>query len=555
MLHFIKNGLSRLFSKRDDKDAAELRKLPFRELYNIVRNKKELNGWNKLAAMIDYTYPAKEKRIVHNADKIMSELNSWNKLAAMIDYTYPAKEKLVIYNADKTMSQKQAQIMKEIKYCVKYASYVYFMPIIGNPSDIIIKKEDKHLPFLGLKSFGICKAGYFIGIDHDKKNKYILMCIRGTETIGDTLTDLDAHCSLENFGEEDDDDKMFNVHRGIFRAAKVMENKVTDKIKQYLTEYPDYKILVTGHSLGAGLCSLLGLLWKTKGTFKNDEFSCYSFASPLVIDYDGMKESLKGNNMISVAVTTDIVTRLSVEGLIKLNERIKIIQSYNNYEDIISKIIEARCSSDEYKEFYNKLSEDERKMINELKMENCGDIRDELLLYPCGELLWFIPEFLENDNISTKDKYSRLINLINWQCESSKFTQTIQFIYKICCDFYVFDKNEILTSIQSISQPVMCKPKMINKSPIESVDRFEFTQLVSYGIESLQAHLPGRYSTGFNVDVYDIVKMSKYYETLKSLSIRKSMPNIMVKITIILICILKIALEIISYIISFLFLG
>eukprot|EP01084_Bolivina_argentea_P317562 550618_1 len=548
IFHLIINGLSRLFCcKRrnsnsmsdglvlDDAHSSELRKLPFYILYDIIMKEKELNSWNKLAAMIDYTYPSKEKLNI-----------------------YGNKE------SNHKLSDKESQIMNEMKYCIKYASYAYFMPIIGNPLDIIIKKEDKSLPFLGPKSFGICNAGYFIGID--PKNKYILLCIRGTETIGDTLTDLDAHVSSENFG----DDKTFNVHCGIYRAAKVMEKNVTEKIKKYVSEYPNYKILVTGHSLGAGLCSLLGLLWKTKKTFKNERFSCYSFASPLVIDYKGMKSSLDGNNMISIAVTTDIVTRLSTEGLITLNERMKIIRKYENYEDIVNNIVKTRCSSETYKEFQNNLGENEKLLIKELKMQNNEDIRNDLLLYPCGELLWFVPEFLLDNNFSNKHKYNNLINLINWQCETNEFTQTLQFIYKIISDFYVFDKNEILTSVHAVnrigninklnvSKPIHKKPHISNRKSISEsidrfeVDRFEFTQLVSCGIESFQAHLPGRYSSGFDVDVFDIFEMSKYYKKLKSLPIPESILNIVVLIIIILVCMLKISLQIFTDIMSYLY--
>lgn len=166
-LIFIINGFRRLlFGPKDAvqpilEHSEKLREIPFRKLYDVVFSQKELLCWNKIAAMIDYTYPANDKLLTRPAVKDRSE--------------------------DK--KDDEERVNKEMKYCVKYAAYSYFMPVLGKPEDIDIKDED--LPFWNTRAFGIYNAGYFIGIDY--KNKYILLCIRGTETFGDVLTDLDAH--------------------------------------------------------------------------------------------------------------------------------------------------------------------------------------------------------------------------------------------------------------------------------------------------------------------------------------------------------------------------
>ena len=301
--------------------------------------------------------------------------------------------------------------------------------------------------------------------------------------------------------------------------------------------------------LGAGVCSMLGLLWNARNIFPTSKFSCYSFASPLIVGYKAMKDSIKYKNMISVAVSTDIVTRLSIEGLLKMHCRIlQIEKDSEKNKFLIENIIKTRCSTNDYNQFIHKLGDDEKELVNELKSGQKHDIREELYLYPCGKLYYFIPEFLLNERIENKDKYRHLLNLIEFQCETNTFIQTLQFIYKIICDFYVFDKNEILTTIKESGKDDMDSIMSLDRFEI---DRFEFTQMIYNGNESLQAHFPGRYTNGFNIDIFDIFAMSKFYDKLYGI---KYIPSFLITISIfiivIIIYIIKICLQLLYNLLS-----
>jgi len=90
-------------------------------------------------------------------------------------------------------------------------------------------------------------------------------------------------------------------------------------ILEKLKEHPDYSIIFTGHSLGAGVASLIAMIW-------NDEFSmqnmhCYAFAPPSIVSID---LAMRSKTFITtVVVNDDIVPRLSQESMKEMKVLIK----------------------------------------------------------------------------------------------------------------------------------------------------------------------------------------------------------------------------------------
>jgi sn1-specific diacylglycerol lipase len=133
----------------------------------------------------------------------------------------------------------------------------------------------------------------------DEETHSIVVSIRGSSSINDFLTDVDftdSHLSHivkslildgENVNsialggkdqsragvaspngevrmKDDQQGQPLPVHGGMFSAAMVMLGfvlRVVVNIKQK-KDYADYKVVVTGHSLGAGVASLLTLMLK-----------------------------------------------------------------------------------------------------------------------------------------------------------------------------------------------------------------------------------------------------------------------------------------------------
>jgi hypothetical protein len=112
---------------------------------------------------------------------------------------------------------------------------------------------------------------HYVTVDHYAEA--IVLTCRGTLGLGDVLTDLT--CDYKEFtlatnqlaqGEEANggQPRHYVAHGGMLEAAQLLatqKGKVFDTIKRGLEDYPHYGLVLCGHSLGAGVASLLGVLW------------------------------------------------------------------------------------------------------------------------------------------------------------------------------------------------------------------------------------------------------------------------------------------------------
>lgn len=109
----------------------------------------------------------------------------------------------------------------------------------------------------------------------DHKTSNIVIAIRGSISLRDIFTDLTA--TSDRFEAEGlPPDTM--AHKGIaagasYVAARLKEVGILDKA---LASYPDYGLVLTGHSLGAGVAALLAL--KIRPNYP--DLKVYAFATP-----------------------------------------------------------------------------------------------------------------------------------------------------------------------------------------------------------------------------------------------------------------------------------
>lgn len=123
------------------------------------------------------------------------------------------------------------------------------------------------------------------GIILDHTEKKIVIVFRGSESLLDWYHDLlFLKCPLSQ-------DKDIKVHKGIYKQLMTdgVYEYIQNEIKLLWNTYSEYKIFVTGHSLGGGLATLFSFLfarWCKTEYISNDEIKpyiiCISFASPRI---------------------------------------------------------------------------------------------------------------------------------------------------------------------------------------------------------------------------------------------------------------------------------
>nr|XP_056722302.1 diacylglycerol lipase-beta [Euleptes europaea] len=168
----------------------------------------------------------------------------------------------------------------------------------------------------------IFEIPFFVALDH--KKEAIVVAVRGTLSFEDVLTDLSADCETITL-----EDVLENglVHKGITQAANYIYRKLINDgiLNQAFTIAPEYKLVVVGHSLGAGTASILAIM--LKNAFPT--LRCYAFSPPGGLLSKSLADYTK-QFIISVIVGKDVVPRLSMANMEDLKRRIiRIVANCN----------------------------------------------------------------------------------------------------------------------------------------------------------------------------------------------------------------------------------
>lgn len=144
------------------------------------------------------------------------------------------------------------------------------------------------------------RPAYFIV--RERKQKKIVLCIRGTLSANDVLTDL--CCTGEVF--ETGVKGIHKSHHGMLEAARGVAEVAQQYVADELDAHPDYSLVLVGHSLGAGVASVLGSLWDNR--FPG--IVVYGFGMPCVGPLGALPAI--SSNTISVIGEGDPFSRLSL---------------------------------------------------------------------------------------------------------------------------------------------------------------------------------------------------------------------------------------------------
>lgn len=154
----------------------------------------------------------------------------------------------------------------------------------------------------------------------DHKTSSIIITIRGSMSLLDIVTDLMLNDAVFSVDVDTDDilrqdetldtEGEVRVHLGMLKSARYVYNTLQkhNVLEDLFMLNPGYNLIVTGHSLGAGVASLLTLLLKqTYPTVR-----CYAFSPPgCIISKNGQAEMEQ--HVLGIIVGDDLVPRTSYQ--------------------------------------------------------------------------------------------------------------------------------------------------------------------------------------------------------------------------------------------------
>ncbi|KAJ7539679.1 hypothetical protein O6H91_11G105200 [Diphasiastrum complanatum] len=201
--------------------------------------------------------------------------------------------------------------LQEISHWLQWVLAAYSKDTQSLADSLKLKKHQiiRHVP-----TSAILKPAFYIAVDNIRK--CVVMCIRGTQAATDVLTDLNLHGEQIEGGY---------AHAGMLAAARRFHDNEGHILRDLLVANQGYRLVLVGHSLGAGTAGLLCML--LRGTIRagqhcvltsevaRSNIICWGFGCPPCMDRRLAKQTSYIRNVV---LQDDMVPRLcpaALEGL------------------------------------------------------------------------------------------------------------------------------------------------------------------------------------------------------------------------------------------------
>lgn len=191
-------------------------------------------------------------------------------------------------------------------------------------------KQATVLKSLGIEESDLLFANFSndVGVNpyliiRDREWKTIVITIRGTLSFEDMISDVTmSPISLEDSGIQFGfDGKGEFCHSGMLAGAKWIYDDMKGKLDETMCAHPDFGIRIVGHSLGAGVAAMLGLMLRQQ----YPSLYCLCFSPPGCVFSERTARESKCY-VCSFVLHNDMVPRLSFDSLANLrNDLIEMI--------------------------------------------------------------------------------------------------------------------------------------------------------------------------------------------------------------------------------------
>ena len=304
----------------------------------------------KLQALIDTV----STKLACPVPSLYAAILAYVQLSAQAKQLDPTTRDSMYTNSGKPFDN-TADDFVTIRHALDFATWAYYVD-----NETYLRDELEGVQFTLVQAHVPTRpgsVGHIVAVSHEKQT--VVIGVKGTSSLEELLTDCCGQAVPYNLGGEEvtdrvevrgkiddevltlldasvevvsghetvsilqgyDEDLDVRCHEGILISTKRLYERV-QPIVDDLVIRGGYKLVLTGHSLGAGAASLLGVLLRSRIP-ELDNLHVYAFAPPPLLDHDAAVAATK--YVTSIVNNSDLVPRWSLANLTVLLEFLRVV--------------------------------------------------------------------------------------------------------------------------------------------------------------------------------------------------------------------------------------